>query len=327
MSEQPNPPPSGGSPNRGPGDASGFNWRLLILLSVAMLILGAAFFGPAMNKSATALSYPEFRTAWSQGRIIKNDPKRPLKVVTTDTSPDATITGWVAPPFKRVEGAEPRREDFQVRFNTGLQERDVREILGGTVVAREVSEAELPREDDVPLLTLAEFSRSHALGEVQAADAGNPLRILTTPNSSEAVIVGTRAVYPLEVPKTAEGKPAEPAPFRVAAPLSILGDDLRELMKNDASFDRTTDYLKGVLSMFLPFLLIILLLFFLFRQQMKSAGRGAMSFGKSKARLLTMDRNKSPASRRPRKSCGKSSISCATRGSFRSSAARSLKAC
>jgi cell division protease FtsH len=38
--------------------------------------------------------------------------------------------------------------------------------------------------------------------------------------------------------------------------------------------------------------LIIGILFFLFRQQMKSAGRGAMSFGKSKARLLTMDRNK-----------------------------------
>jgi cell division protease FtsH len=38
--------------------------------------------------------------------------------------------------------------------------------------------------------------------------------------------------------------------------------------------------------------LVIGVLFFLFRQQMKSAGRGAMSFGKSKARLLSMDRNK-----------------------------------
>ena len=62
--------------------------------------------------------------------------------------------------------------------------------------------------------------------------------------------------------------------------------------KTKAGYDRTTDYLKNALFTFLPFLLVIGILFFLFRQQMKSAGRGAMSFGKSKARLLTMDRNK-----------------------------------
>ncbi|NNC88408.1 MAG: ATP-dependent zinc metalloprotease FtsH, partial [Akkermansiaceae bacterium] len=37
---------------------------------------------------------------------------------------------------------------------------------------------------------------------------------------------------------------------------------------------------------------LILLLFFLFRHQMKAAGRGAMNFGKSKARLLSLDRQK-----------------------------------
>lgn len=46
-----------------------------------------------------------------------------------------------------------------------------------------------------------------------------------------------------------------------------------------------------VLSM-LPFLLFILLMYFFFRQQIKMAGRSAFSFGKSKARLLTKDKNK-----------------------------------
>ena len=45
---------------------------------------------------------------------------------------------------------------------------------------------------------------------------------------------------------------------------------------------------------FLPVLLIVLLLFFLFRQQMKAAGRGAMSFGKSKARMLAPWRSITP---------------------------------
>ena len=49
-----------------------------------------------------------------------------------------------------------------------------------------------------------------------------------------------------------------------------------------------TDLLVGLI----PFLIIIGLLYFLFVRQLRMAGRGAMSFGKSKARLLTRDRDK-----------------------------------
>jgi cell division protease FtsH len=41
-----------------------------------------------------------------------------------------------------------------------------------------------------------------------------------------------------------------------------------------------------------PFLIIIGVLYFLFVRQLRMAGRGAMSFGKSKARLLTRERDK-----------------------------------
>ena len=81
-------------------------------------------------------------------------------------------------------------------------------------------------------------------------------------------------------------------PFSVPVSTAIQGEDLNKLVKDKAIYERNKDYLSSALFTFLPFLLIIGILFFLFRQQMKSAGRGAMSFGKSKARLLTMDRNK-----------------------------------
>ena len=42
----------------------------------------------------------------------------------------------------------------------------------------------------------------------------------------------------------------------------------------------------------IPFVLIIGLLYFLFVRQLRQAGRGAMSFGKSRAKLLTRDRDK-----------------------------------
>jgi cell division protease FtsH len=47
-----------------------------------------------------------------------------------------------------------------------------------------------------------------------------------------------------------------------------------------------------VISSAVPFLLVLGLLYFLFVRQMRMAGRGAMSFGKSRARLMTRDRNK-----------------------------------
>lgn len=42
----------------------------------------------------------------------------------------------------------------------------------------------------------------------------------------------------------------------------------------------------------LPFILFILLMYFFFRQQIRAAGKNAFSFGKSKAKMLTKDRNK-----------------------------------
>lgn len=42
----------------------------------------------------------------------------------------------------------------------------------------------------------------------------------------------------------------------------------------------------------LPIILIFIVIYFIFIRQMKNAGRGAMSFGKSKAKLMTQDKNK-----------------------------------
>ena len=51
-------------------------------------------------------------------------------------------------------------------------------------------------------------------------------------------------------------------------------------------------FVMQLLSSIIPFILILGLLYFLFMRQMKAAGKGAMSFGKSRARLLTRGKNK-----------------------------------
>ena len=49
---------------------------------------------------------------------------------------------------------------------------------------------------------------------------------------------------------------------------------------------------SNILFNFLPIVLVIGLLYFLFVRQLRQAGRGAMSFGKSRAKLLARDRDK-----------------------------------
>ena len=48
----------------------------------------------------------------------------------------------------------------------------------------------------------------------------------------------------------------------------------------------------GALLNFLPIAFILLLLYFFFRSQIRMAGKGALNFGKSKARMLARDKNK-----------------------------------
>jgi cell division protease FtsH len=313
MSEQPNSPNS--NPNsRGTGDPGGFNWRLLTLLSVAALILGLAFLNnPLSDKETRELSYSEFQKFWDQGRIVTNDAKRPLTVITTDTSFDAKISGLIAPEQKKSDTSQELITHFSVPVNLDLQGAEINELVGGRIRIESQTAAIAPPGQpaaEVPgtgadaappaptgpaseTLTLAEFRKAYALGQVQVADAANPLRVISTPGSAQARIAGTRKVFTnLVVGKDAKGKDLQPEPFAVSVSVAILGDNLGKLIQEGATYERHKDYFGSILMTFLPILLVLLLLFFLFRHQMKSAGRGALSFGKSKARLLSMDKHK-----------------------------------
>jgi cell division protease FtsH len=294
MSDSPNSTPPSNNSNRGPGDASGFNWRLLGLMCLATVILGVAYFNPITNRSVKELNYSQFKQAWDQGRIVVGNSKQPLEVITTDTSFDATINGWITPDAPAPKADAPT-EDFRVLVNFALQGEQINAILGNNIQFQQVENAsEKPLENDqLKTLSLAEFRKSKAMDLVKVDDAENPLRVLTSPGSDDAVIVGTRTIVePIVQKNGADGKVEGAVQFSVPVSMAIQGDDLQKLINDPATYKRNKDYLSGMLTMFLPLLLIMGVLFFLFRQQMKSAGRGAMSFGKSKARLLTMDRNK-----------------------------------
>ena len=73
-----------------------------------------------------------------------------------------------------------------------------------------------------------------------------------------------------------------------------LDEAQENFLKGNAGFqsrDKNT-LLMGFLVNLLPILLIFLLIWFVLIRQIRSAGRGAMNFGKSKARMLNKEKNK-----------------------------------
>jgi len=79
--------------------------------------------------------------------------------------------------------------------------------------------------------------------------------------------------------------------FRAAGRLT---DANMEILQRSKVFteESATNLLTQVLTQVLPFVIVIGLLYFLFVRQLRQAGRGALNFGKSRAKLLTRDRDK-----------------------------------
>jgi len=87
-----------------------------------------------------------------------------------------------------------------------------------------------------------------------------------------------------------EGK-TNPIPFSLEARLTPMKEDILLDTGRFRAVDNNNVFLQVVLGL-LPIIIVGLLIWFFFIRQIKAAGRGALSFGKSKARLLSKEKNK-----------------------------------
>src|SRR6516164_2503710 len=88
--------------------------------------------------------------------------------------------------------------------------------------------------------------------------------------------------------------PTQPVPFRTTVYLNFTNDPQKKLADAgmQPAIKTESNMLAQTLVGFLPIALFLLVLYFLFRQQIRMAGKGALNFGKSKARMLARDKNK-----------------------------------
>src|ERR1019366_4686890 len=90
---------------------------------------------------------------------------------------------------------------------------------------------------------------------------------------------------------TLEGERGPTKQFHAAGRLT--DSNMERLQKSQVFAEQpATTLLTQIAAQVIPFLLIIGLLYFLFIRQLRQAGKGALSFGKSRAKLLTRDRDK-----------------------------------
>src|SRR5881296_1986863 len=88
--------------------------------------------------------------------------------------------------------------------------------------------------------------------------------------------------------------PAQPMPFRTTVYLTFTNNLQEKLAAAgmQPAIKTESNMLAQTVVGFLPIALFLLVLYFLFRQQIRMAGKGALNFGKSKARMLARDKNK-----------------------------------
>lgn len=144
-------------------------------------------------------------------------------------------------------------------------------------------------------LTFAEFKEKVATDKIFIDETAKPPKILSLvqkDGSSKQFIVG---YYEVDDPTANSGE--KYSKFSTPVILEYADEELKEVLaaKNLEISELATesDGLGMMLmSFYLPIFFLLILLYFLFRHQIKAAGKGAMSFGKSKAKLMSMDKGK-----------------------------------
>lgn len=266
------------------------NWRVIILFTIAIAIIYFAFMSDQSGKDKT-LTFPEFREAFLEGRILQTTAddfkKGQLELVTYSGETRAEVKGFFHDSDILVEEwseRNPIKSSIQLDIDTLTSE--LYQTFGEKLEWVEEQPVGAEGSELVPFSKLKGLLAENKL--VLGPDQS--FKIFRDAESKEATLFATSGnPVPFDSEKLKEMKVSE---FVVKLNTIVMRDDLAALVKSNIKTRSEDNTFGKVMLSFLPVLLLITLIFFLFRHQMKSAGKGAMSFGKSKAKMLTMDQQK-----------------------------------
>jgi cell division protease FtsH len=153
-------------------------------------------------------------------------------------------------------------------------------LLGGFLFSRNTNYGNV---EEIPF---TEFQRYLDEGRISRDE---PLQLIVTEGRTTQTLRGSydRARKP-------SSAPGAPDHFKTTVFIEYNKNLESELAAKGYRVDikADSDLMVSALVQFAPIALFFLILYFFFRQQIRNAGKGALSFGKSKARMLARDRNR-----------------------------------
>jgi len=124
-------------------------------------------------------------------------------------------------------------------------------------------------------------------------------KLIVTPESPLELVVeeGRNTQYFEGKVKMASRTTGEEGPVAFRTPIftQFNGSEIDQALTEAGITPAITpksDLLASAVLSFLPIVLFLIILYFFFRSQIKMAGKGALNFGKSKARMLAKDKNR-----------------------------------
>lgn len=142
-------------------------------------------------------------------------------------------------------------------------------------------------------LTFAEFKDLAAQDRIYVDTEAKPPKLLSLVQKDGSQKQYISGWYQVENPGENDSPYRE---FSTPIILEFAGDELKEVLAANelqiSDLPTDSDGFGMMLAFYMPIFFLLILLYFLFRHQIKAAGKGAMSFGKSKAKLMSMDKAK-----------------------------------
>ncbi len=158
-------------------------------------------------------------------------------------------------------------------------------LLGTILAVLWLNPAKSQSQASLKLTEVVELAEAGKIKEgiMRFSSAGGPYWFEITGETIDPITLSPASSAGAEAVKTTQ--------FRAAGRLT---DATYERLEKTGVFKQVpaSNAWGNILAQLIPFILIIGLLYFLFVRQLRNAGRGAMSFGKSKAKMLSRDREK-----------------------------------
>lgn len=262
------------------------NWGIWIVVAIMAGVLFIGFTSPgAFGFGSKKETLVEFQSSYKNGTVVLNEQeKAPITVLMSDSSPDAYIVA-----FKYKDGTKctVTREPFTLVFNANLADDQFKKRLDELGVVQP-SDKEMLAGPRVGNISTDRFDRLVAEGRIEGNNGQKPRLYY---DGGTGILVGdivTRTWPPIGGKDGALVEKVE-VPFN----LNFDGPRVRELLGDTALYRTETSTWKTILFNLLPILLIIGILFFMFRVQSGGGGaRNAMNFGKSRAKLMAPEKQR-----------------------------------